>query len=471
MVKKIFIILSIFIIGCTPKIKQHILVVMRSSPAKISPEESVYLHSSIIMRNIYESLVKIGPNFEIQPSLAISWETIDALHWRFYLRKNVSFHSGKVFTGFDVLQNFERAKKIPIYTNLISEIKSIKIETPYKILITLNVPSPTLLNDLSGFYITGENDQDATGPYTVKLFTTDSLILKKNLYYWNKNGYPDIVKILFIPDEEKKVKTFLKRKADILFRLPVEYISFIDTSEYQIKEFYPPSGIYLCFNLYKKRMQNIKLRKAISSLIDKKIFSTQGIPIFGFFPSVLIGFSNHITFQKVKFNEAKNYIREKGIRTLSILVSSALLDEVSPVKTMLENAGLKVKFDIAYTSKDFFKKLHLHQTDMFFIHYIFSSGDIGDAISDFFHTKNRLGEENLTGYSNLELDSLIEISSKIIDTDTRNTYLEKAQQILENDIPVIPLYIPKEMYIFKKGIEMEVKNNFALPLSTIKITK
>ena len=441
---------------------------MRSSPAKISPEESVYLHSSVIMRNIYESLVKTGSNFEIQPSLAISWETIDALHWRFYLRKNVLFHSGRVFTGFDVLRNFERAKKIPIYTRLISKIKSIKIETPYKVLITLNIPSPTILNDLSSFYITGENDQDATGPYTVKLFTTDSLILAKNPYYWGDKDYPDLVKVLFIPDEEKKVRTFLKRKGDILFRLPVEYISLIDTSEYQIEEFYPASAIYLCFNLYKTKMQHRKLRLAISSLIDKKIFSEQGRPLFTVFPSILVGSSNHTMPQNMKFNETKTYIRKKGIKTVSILVSSALLDDIKPIQTMLENAGLKVKFDIAYTSKDFFKKLNLHQADMFFIHYIFSSGDIGDAISDFFHTKNKLGKENLTGYSNLELDSLIEISSKIIDMDTRNTYLEKAQQILKYDAPAIPIYTPKEMDVLKKGIKMQISNNFSLPLATIK---
>ena len=129
MVKKIFIILFIFIIGCTPKIEQHILVVMRSSPTKISPEESVYLYSKVILENIYESLVKIGPNFKIQPSLAISWKTIDSLHWEIYLRKNVFFHSNKPFTGFDVVRSFDKAKKSPIHNKLISKIKGVKIKT------------------------------------------------------------------------------------------------------------------------------------------------------------------------------------------------------------------------------------------------------------------------------------------------------------------------------------------------------
>ena len=44
--------------------------------------------------NIYEPLVFVDNDMEIQPGLARFWERIDERTWRFHLREGVKFHDG-----------------------------------------------------------------------------------------------------------------------------------------------------------------------------------------------------------------------------------------------------------------------------------------------------------------------------------------------------------------------------------------
>ena len=49
--------------------------------------------------NVYEGLTRRGPELDIQPALAESWEIVEPTRWRFNLRKGVKFHNGNDFTG------------------------------------------------------------------------------------------------------------------------------------------------------------------------------------------------------------------------------------------------------------------------------------------------------------------------------------------------------------------------------------
>src|ERR1700685_3771552 len=53
--------------------------------------------------HVYEGLVTRDKDLKIVPALAESWETVDPIHWRFHLRRNVKFHNGDPFTADDVL--------------------------------------------------------------------------------------------------------------------------------------------------------------------------------------------------------------------------------------------------------------------------------------------------------------------------------------------------------------------------------
>jgi peptide/nickel transport system substrate-binding protein len=49
--------------------------------------------------NIFESLVCLTPDYQIEPLLAESWEFVEPNTWRFVLRQGVTFHAGTPFTA------------------------------------------------------------------------------------------------------------------------------------------------------------------------------------------------------------------------------------------------------------------------------------------------------------------------------------------------------------------------------------
>ena len=53
---------------------------------------------------IFSGLTRLGPNGEVQPDLAESWDiSSDGLTYTFHLRPNVTWHDGEPFTADDVL--------------------------------------------------------------------------------------------------------------------------------------------------------------------------------------------------------------------------------------------------------------------------------------------------------------------------------------------------------------------------------
>ena len=64
-----------------------------------------------LLGNVYEGLVRRGPDLDVQPALATKWEVVEPTRWRFSLRKGVKFHNGNAFTADDVVFTYQRTIK------------------------------------------------------------------------------------------------------------------------------------------------------------------------------------------------------------------------------------------------------------------------------------------------------------------------------------------------------------------------
>jgi peptide/nickel transport system substrate-binding protein len=78
-------------------------------PQSMDPHALALLYQTRVMTQIYEGLVNRGKDFKLEPSLATSWEMVNATTWRFKLRPGVKFHDGAPFTADDVVFSIERA--------------------------------------------------------------------------------------------------------------------------------------------------------------------------------------------------------------------------------------------------------------------------------------------------------------------------------------------------------------------------
>src|SRR5215831_21338504 len=78
-------------------------------PQSLDPHALALQYQTRVVSQIYESLVFRDRNFAIEPALAVSWQQLEPMRWRFKLRPNVKFHDGASFTADDVVFSVNRA--------------------------------------------------------------------------------------------------------------------------------------------------------------------------------------------------------------------------------------------------------------------------------------------------------------------------------------------------------------------------
>ena len=95
--------------SATPALAAPFTWSTNSEPSTMDPHAAATAPVLGFLNNIYEGLVRRGPDMALQPSLATAWEPIGSEGWRFTLRDDVTFHDGAVFDAEDVVFSFERA--------------------------------------------------------------------------------------------------------------------------------------------------------------------------------------------------------------------------------------------------------------------------------------------------------------------------------------------------------------------------
>src|SRR4026209_3032440 len=69
----------------------------------MDPHSQNHTTTIAILGHAYEALVRYTKDFQLEPSLASSWQQVSPTQWRFNLRKGVKYHDGSPFTADDVI--------------------------------------------------------------------------------------------------------------------------------------------------------------------------------------------------------------------------------------------------------------------------------------------------------------------------------------------------------------------------------
>ena len=84
------------------------------------------------------------------------------------------------------------------------------------------------------------------------------------------------------------------------------------------------------------------------------------------------------------------------------------------------------------------------------------TGDASDLLDSLLHSREAdrsLGENNTIGYRNLLLDGLIESASSQGVMPERRAILHQCLRIALDDLPLVPLVSPEDIYGVREGIE------------------
>ena len=241
---------------------------------------------------IYETLLYFNRlDGSTTPWLAASFDrTSDATGITFHLRKGVVWSDGQPFSSADVIFTLGLLQKYPAMdvSSIMPFIKTYTAPDDNTVVVTLNKPFFPILWYLGGqtyilpkhvwSAVKGDGSQFAdpnpvgTGPYLVKSFTPQLVVLSKNPKFWQP-GKPQVNE-LRIPSYTSNTSAELAlQKGEIDWTnlyIPNIQKTYIDLDKQHNHYWFPTSDIVTLFlNLTKYPFNLLPVRQAISSAIDR----------------------------------------------------------------------------------------------------------------------------------------------------------------------------------------------------------
>ncbi len=196
-----------------------------------------------VMFNMFEGLVKAGPDGSVVEAVASGYEiSEDKRTYTFTLREGVTFHNGDSVTAEDVVYSLERCagsendgKPLVSAFSIVERIEAVE---GGRVALTLSTPNLEFINALTAPIIPKDSGPTitetmiGTGPFRfVSYAPQDSLVMEKYDGYWNQEKAAKLDKVTFkiIPDVNSLVIGLKGGTLDMVVHLP-------NTLEGEVKE-------------------------------------------------------------------------------------------------------------------------------------------------------------------------------------------------------------------------------------------
>ncbi|MBW1722225.1 MAG: ABC transporter substrate-binding protein [Deltaproteobacteria bacterium] len=436
------------------------------------------------MANFFDGLLqRKGAEGKLEPALAVKWERLDMLTWKFWLRKGVRFHNGNPFTAADVKFTFERLGNPDVseFLNTGKSIKSIDIIDDYTVVIKTKQPIPWFVNNLHQIFIMDKESTETrdpgdvnirpigTGAYKLKEWVKGSYVrMEANEDYWE--GAPPIKKVEVRPIKESSTRfaALVSGQVDIVTGIPVELFHKVkENPKLNIVSRPARRSIFLALgNKPGSPMADIRVRKAMYMAINedeiiRKIMRGHATPAAQVPDPPTIGYNPSIKRLPYDPGKAKQLLKEAGFPngfevTLTgpndRYVQDAKIAEA--VARYLAKVGIKVRLDIKPKSI-FFPQVAKGELEFYLIGWFDGSFDMGRTYSKIAHTRDEAkgyGGLNGAAYSDPDIDRLLESTFDMVDPAKRAKALQKLNKMAMVDkIVWIPLHYQVDLYAIQKG--------------------
>lgn len=443
---------------------------------------------------IFNSLVKKNEKFEYVGELARDIK-IDAanLTITFALQDNVKFHNGKDLTSADAKYTLDALfksggyKAASFYDSVDGQKQQhiTSIETPDPKTLVLKVSRPALINQTLSNLVTipiipeGTIEQQKTAPIGTGAFkfaafdqANNLVSLEANPNYWE--GAPKIqkVNVKTVTDANALQAELQSGRVDLVpnpTNISADTFNTLGKSpNLQIVQGDGSNIRYIGFNVTEKPLDNIKMRQAIAYAIDREkiireLLGGQAKVAHSILPEASWAYS-----APVKYNydpaRSKQLLQEAGykgemIRFKYLSGSSAVSLYSQVIQDSLKNAGINVEIE-TLEDNTLREQLKQGQFQMNTAQWIGGNQDpifLRDLFdSDEFPDKKANGR-NRSRYSNPEFDKIVREAVNTTDKARAAELYAKAQEIVANDLPYLPLWYPANMVIASKRMN-NIKN-------------
>lgn len=290
------------------------------------------------------TLTEILHDGSVGPALAESWDSDDALTWKFNLRRGVTFHDGRPLTAEDVvasLNHHRREDSSSFVKPIADQMVEVRADGPNAVLITLaqaNADLPASLNT-PGFTIfpaDGEGidwrSQNGTGGYILRDYEPGvRAYLERNPDYWREDrAFADEVELLTISDPTARINALVSGQVHAVDQVDLKTVSLLQRRPGVVIE-EAPGPLHYSFPMRTDTgpFADLNVRRAMKYAIDRqeildKVLLGHGsigndTPIGPSYAYHDADLEQHIYDP----DRAKFHLKEAGLDSLSVDLSTA----------------------------------------------------------------------------------------------------------------------------------------------------
>ncbi len=256
-------------------------------PVDLDPATTLNTEAGqIVLPRMYESLVTSSPTLQPVAKLATSWEMTDDKTWVFKIRQGVKFHDGTPLTVDDIKATYDHIvdpKSGHPAAQFVGDAE-LEIVDPETIKFTLSAPNVVFPNQQHWSFIQAKADLakgadwmkknvNGTGPFMLKSWQPDTQMdLVKNPNYWEEGKpYLDAITMKVFPEEASAVAALQAGQIDFLtLEDPNNYPLLQAIQGLSLLTVPANGGVFWCFNGDKAPMDDVKVRQAISTAINRE---------------------------------------------------------------------------------------------------------------------------------------------------------------------------------------------------------
>jgi ABC-type transport system substrate-binding protein len=435
---------------------------------------------------MYDNLIRYNPNDSGQtiiPDLAHSWEIAkDGKTYTFHLRKGVEFSDGAKLTSADVKATFDRITKPPVgisipRSSLFKSVDSVEAPDDHTIQFKLAVPRPA--DFIMGAIASGWNgivrkktlednnynlrktlEVPGTGPFqSVRRVEQEIWEMKRNDNYWNE-GLPYLDGIEFyhaLPFSPELGSSLLAGRIDYARLIdPVTRKEVDKTPGLTGVDYYQSVIQATWMNAKKGPLADPRVRRALHLVLDREVLVEVVKDVA---PMMVGGFIYPFSANATPKDEMKKRLGYQDDQSASIaeakkLMAAAgyadgidgldfLVREVASFKLWSQaiQAMLQQTLNVTCNLRTaveavWFEDVNNGSYDM-------AIGAIVSTLidpSDYFNTwYGKDGPQNYSNWENAEFTAQVEIIDSEVDPVKRQAAITRAEMIMEQDPPLLPV--------------------------------
>ena len=478
-------------LSALPSAAQTLTIGGRAGPESMDPHYTATGTHAEALKHVFDTLVWSGDQLQLEPGLATSWRVIEPTVWEFKLREGVRFHDGTPFTAEDVKASIER---IPVVagpnptTIYVRRVKEVRIPDPLTVHIVTDGPAPTLPNDFIRLFVTSakatagltrENANEAfntgraaigTGPFRFVSWTPkEDFVVERAPGHWRGDAPWARVVRKEIPNDAARVAQLRAGQVDMIVRVPAADVPtlrrdpklavvtgetvYVFYMEFDMRERPPQVTAKDGSPLPSNPFRDARVREAFELAIEREALTEiamegLGTPAYQMVTPNIFGFDKAAPQTKPNVQRARQLMTEAGYPQGFRVVFNFTNDRLpgdravgTTVAQMLARIGVDVQAN-GQPGAVLFPARTRGDYSMTMSGWGTLTGEANYTLSSLVHSNDparRMGAFNWRGYSNPEMDRLLDDASVELDEGKRRSLLEQASALTARERPTLPL--------------------------------